>query len=82
MVRFSPQAARLLEERPELDFVRYYEDGSADYSLHYTDPDWTATRVMQHLGEVVVLEPEELREEVYRQAVSLLDTYMEDEYTA
>jgi hypothetical protein len=28
---------------------------------------------MQHLGEAVVIEPEELREEVYRRAVSLLE---------
>ncbi len=72
VVPFSPRAARPLEERPELDFIRDYKDGSADYALQYTDPDWAAIRVMQHLGEAIVLELEELREEVYRQAVSLL----------
>ncbi len=75
VIRFSPQAANLLEQRPELDLIKNHEDGSADYALRYTDPEWAATRIMQHLGEAVVLEPEELREEVYRRAVSLLEKY-------
>jgi proteasome accessory factor C len=79
VVRFSPEAASLLEQRSELDLIKEHEDGSADCALRYTDPEWAATRVMKHLGEAVVIEPEELREEVYRQAVSLLETYREDE---
>ncbi len=78
VIRFSPQAASLLEERPEFDLIKEHEDGSADYALRYTDPEWAATRVMQHLGEAVVIEPEELRWEVYRRAVSLLEEYRED----
>lgn len=77
VIRFSPEAANHLEKRPELDLIEEREDGSADYALRYTDPEWAATRVMQHLGEAVVVEPEELREEVYRRAVSLLEEYRE-----
>jgi proteasome accessory factor C len=77
VIRFSPEAASLLEQRPELDLVKEHEDGSADYALRYTDPEWAATRVMQHLGEAIVIEPEELREEVYRLALSLLEEYRE-----
>lgn len=75
VVRFSPAVARWMEERPELDLIEVNEDGSADYALYYTDPAWAARRVMQYLGEAVVVEPEELRQEVYRKAASLLRTY-------
>ena len=37
VVRFSPEVVRWMEERPELDFVQEYEDGSADFALYYTD---------------------------------------------
>ncbi len=75
VVRFSPAVARWMEERPELDFVKEHEDGSADYVLHYTDESWAASRVMRYLGEAVVVEPEELRREVHRRANALLETY-------
>lgn len=77
VIRFSPEAASVFEQRPELDLIEEHEDGSADYALRYTDLEWAATRVMQHLGEAVVIEPEELRGEVYRRAVSLLEEYRE-----
>ena len=73
VVRFSAAVARWMEERPELDLIADREDGSADYALYYTDPDWAAKRVMRYLGEAVVLEPPELRREVHRQATALLD---------
>lgn len=72
VIRFSPTIARWMEERPELDLVEERDDGSADYILHYTDESWAAKRVMQYLGEAVVVEPEELREEAHRRAVELL----------
>lgn len=75
VVRFSPTVARWMEERPELDLMGEREDGSADYALYYSDPGWAARRVMQYLGEAVVLEPEELRQEIHRQAVVLLQIY-------
>lgn len=75
VIRFSPTVARWMEERPELDLIANHEDGSADYILHYTEPAWAARRVMQYLGEAVVVEPEDLREEVCRIAKSLLETY-------
>lgn len=75
VVRFSPAVARWMEERPELDLIQVREDGSADYALYYTDPGWAARRVMQYLGEAVVLEPEELRQEIHRQTSALLDRY-------
>ncbi len=75
VVRFSPGVARWMEERPELDLIEEREDGSADYALYYTDPVWAARRVMQYLGEAVVVEPEELRQEVHQQAESLLRNY-------
>jgi predicted DNA-binding transcriptional regulator YafY len=75
VVRFSPEVARWMEERPELDLLEEHEDGSADYALYYTDPAWAANRIMQYLGEAVVLEPEELGVEVRRQASALLDRY-------
>ncbi len=75
VVRFSPTVARWMEERPELDLIERREDGSADYALYYTDPGWAARRIMQYLGEAVVVEPEELRQEVHRQAASLLQSY-------
>lgn len=75
VVRFSPAVARWMEERPELDLVEERDDGSADYALHYTDPSWAAKRVMQYLGEAVVIEPEELREEVHRRAEELLNRH-------
>ncbi len=75
VVRFSSMVARWMEERPELDLIERREDGSADYVLYYTDPGWAARRVMQYLGEAVVLEPEELRQEIHRQAVALLQIY-------
>lgn len=77
VVRFSPAVARWMEERPELDLLAERPDGSADYALHYTDPAWAARRVMQYLGEAVVLEPPELREEVRRTARTLLASYGE-----
>ncbi len=75
VVRFSPGVARWMEERPELDLIEEREDGSADYALYYTDSGWAARRVMQYLGEAVVLEPEELRREISSQASALLDRY-------
>ncbi|CAN5893800.1 hypothetical protein BH18ACT11_BH18ACT11_13950 [soil metagenome] len=75
VVRFSPAVARWMEERPELDLIEEHEDGSADYALYYTDPAWAARRVMRYLGEAVVLEPEELRQEIHTQASALLETY-------
>ncbi|MGI8650794.1 MAG: helix-turn-helix transcriptional regulator [Rubrobacter sp.] len=78
IIRFSPVVARWMEERPELDFIERHEDGSTDYALHYTDPAWAARRVMQYLGEAVVIEPEELREEVRRMAKSLLESYRKE----
>ncbi len=78
IVRFSPEVARWMEERPELDLIEEREDGSADYALYYTDEGWAARRVMQYLGEAVVTEPEELRQEVHRQATALLEAYGED----
>jgi proteasome accessory factor C len=77
VVRFSPEIARWMEERPELDLIEELEDGSADYALYYTDESWAAKRVMQYLGEAVVLEPEGLRREVHRQASTLLEAYGE-----
>lgn len=77
VIRFSQNVARWMEERPELDFVRQNHDGSADYTLYYTDESWAARRVMQYLGEAVVVEPEELRSEVHRQAAFLLQRYEE-----
>lgn len=73
VVRFSPDVARWMEERPELDLISEYEDGSADYALYYTDEPWAASRVMRYLGEAVVREPEELRREVHRRATVLLE---------
>ena len=64
-----------MEERPELDLIEEHENGAADYALYYTDLDWAARRVMRYLGEAVVLEPEELRQEIHSQAGSLLPTY-------
>lgn len=75
VVRFSEAVARWMEERPELDLVAENEDGSADYVLHYTDEAWAAKRVMQYLGEAVVVEPEELRAEVRRRAQEMLAEY-------
>ena len=75
VVRFSPAVARWMEERPELDLIEVRDEGSADYALYYTDPGWAARRVMQYLGEAVVLEPEELRREIHRQTSALLDRY-------
>ncbi len=66
-----------MEGRPELDPIEEHEDGSADYALHYTEEGWAAGRVMQYLGEAVVLEPEGLRREVHRRAVALLEAYGE-----
>jgi proteasome accessory factor C len=47
VVRFSPAVARWIEERPELDLREQredgsadFEDGSADYTIYYTDPGW------------------------------------------
>lgn len=77
VIRFSPAIARWMEEHPELDLLEERTDGSADYALYYTDPGWAARRVMQYLGEAVVLEPEELRREVHRQASNLLAAYRE-----
>lgn len=77
VVRFSAEISRWMEERPELDFVRQNEDGSVDYTLYYTDDSWAARRVMQYLGEAVVVEPDELRSEIHRQAASLLQRYEE-----
>jgi hypothetical protein len=67
VVRFSPPASRELEQRPELELLREREDGSTDHALYYTDAGWAASRVMRQLGEAVV-EPEELRQEVYHRA--------------
>ncbi len=75
VVRFSPEVARWMEERPELDLIEEHEDGSADYALYYTDEAWAAERVMRYLGEAVVLEPEDLRQEVHRQATAVLAAY-------
>jgi len=75
VVRFSPAVARWMEERPELDLLAEHEDGTADYALYYTDEGWAAKRVMRYLGEAAVLEPEELRREVYRQAEIVLEGY-------
>ncbi len=75
LVRFSPEVARWMEDRPELDLVEEHEDGSADYALYYTDPGWAARRVMRYLGEAVVLEPAELRREIHRRACALLEAY-------
>ncbi len=78
LVRFSPEVARWMEDRPELDLVEEHEDGSADYALYYTDPGWAAKRVMRYLGEAVVLEPAELRREIHRRGSALLETYEEE----
>lgn len=78
VVRFSPEVARWMEERPELDLIEEREDGSADYALYYTDQVWAVRRVMQYLGEAVVVEPEDLRREVHRQAQALLEAYEAD----
>jgi proteasome accessory factor C len=75
VVRFSPAVARWMEERPELDLIERREDGSTDYALYYTDPGWAARRVMRYLGEAVVLEPQELRQQIQRQASALLESY-------
>ncbi len=75
LVRFSPEVARWMEDRPELDLVEEHADGSADYALYYTDPGWAAKRIMRYLGEAVVLEPAELRREIHRQASALLGAY-------
>lgn len=75
VVRFSPEISRWMEERPELDLIEERVDGSADYALYYTDPGWAARRVMRYLGEAVVLEPEELRQEIHTQASALLEAY-------
>ncbi len=75
VIRFSPEVARWMEGRPELDPIEEHDDGSADYALYYTDEGWAAGRVMQYLGEAVVLEPEDLRQEVHRRAVALLEAY-------
>jgi proteasome accessory factor C len=40
VVRFSPAVPRWIEERPELDLREQREDGSADYTIYYTDPGW------------------------------------------
>jgi proteasome accessory factor C len=77
VVRFSPAVARWMEEHPELDLLEERADGSADYALYYTDEPWAARRVMQYLGEAVVVEPEELRQEIHSQASALLETYGE-----
>jgi len=78
VVHFSPEVARWMEERPELDLIEERDDGSADYALYYTDEAWAARRVMQYLGEAAVLEPEDLRQEVYRQAQALIEAYGAD----
>jgi proteasome accessory factor C len=78
VVRFSPTVARWMEEHPELDLIEERDDGSADYALYYTDEAWAARRVMQYLGGAVVIKPEELRREVCRQAVTLLEVYGEE----
>lgn len=78
VIRFSPEIARWMEERPELDLIEEHEDGSANYALYYTDEAWAARRVMQYLGEAVVIEPEELRREIHRQATALLRSYDQD----
>lgn len=75
VVRFSPTVARWMEERPELDLLEEREDGSADYALYYTDEAWAARRMMQYLGEAIVIEPDELRREIHRQASVLLEAY-------
>ncbi len=75
VVRFSPEVARWMEGRPELDLIEEHDDGSADYALHYTDESWAAGRVMQYLGEAVVVEPEGLRREIHRRATALLASY-------
>lgn len=77
VIRFSPTVARWMEERPELDLREEYPDGSADYILHYTDESWAAKRVMQYLGEAVVVEPEKLRGEVHWRAEELLARHRE-----
>lgn len=78
VVRFSQTVARWMGEHPELDHIEDRDDGSADYALYYTDEAWAARRVMQYLGEAVVIEPEELKREVRRQAVTLLEVYGEE----
>lgn len=77
VVRFSPEVARWMENRPELDPVEEHPNGSADYALYYTDPAWAASRIMVYLGAATVLEPEELRAEVHRRASVLLEKYGE-----
>ncbi len=78
VVCFSPEVARWMEERPELDIIEERDDGSADYALYYTDEAWAARRVMQYLGEATVVEPEDLRQEVHRQAQALPEAYGAD----
>ena len=75
VVRFSPAVARWMGEHPELDLIEERDDDSADYALYYTDEAWAAKRVMQYLGEAIVVEPEELRREVHRQASAMLIAY-------
>ncbi|MBA2346610.1 MAG: WYL domain-containing protein [Rubrobacter sp.] len=77
LVRFSPAVARWMEERPELDLVEEHPDGAADYAMYYSDPAWAARRIMVYLGSATVLEPEELRSEVHRQALTLLEAHGE-----
>ena len=77
VVRFSPEVARWMGEHPELDLIEVRGDGTADYALYYTDASWAAGRVMQYLGEAAVLEPDDLRREIHRQATTLLRAYGE-----
>ena len=73
VVRFSPEIARWMEGHPELDLIGECEDGSVDYALHYTDETWAAGRVMQYLGEAVVIEPDELRGKIYGLASGMFE---------
>lgn len=78
VVRFSPQVARWMEERPALDLIEEHGNGATDYALYYTDESWAARRIMQYLGEAVMVEPEELRQEVHARASDLLAAYGEE----
>ncbi len=75
VVRFSPEVARWMRGRREMDHLADREDGSADYVLHHKDVGWAARRVMRYRGEAVALEPDDLRREISRRARTLLVGY-------
>lgn len=75
VVRFSPDVARWMPDRPEQDLLQTHGDGSADYALYYKEPSWAVARILSYRGEAIVLQPEELRREVHRTALELSSRY-------